>query len=110
MSDMSWLGVALILSAVCFALFKCGQWIGEGVVLVKRIEGEQMKEFEKKFTFGPAVIYDLKRKAVIRIVGPFVVLCILYIVIAVQFNVIASLIALPSLFIVWLGSKRIARG
>lgn len=101
------IAVAMLFAAVCFGLFKCGQWIGEGVVLLKGIESRQMKEFEKRLTVGPGVVNSLKRIATIRILGPFLVLCILYSFIAVEFGVIAFLGSLPSLFIVRLGSKRV---
>jgi hypothetical protein len=106
--DISTVAVAaLILVAVCFGLFKCGQWIGEGVVLLRYIEGEQWKEFGRKLTFGAAAAKSLRRNARLRILGPLVVLFILYLFIAVEFGVSGFLISLPSLFIVWMGSKRV---
>jgi hypothetical protein len=68
------LGGALVFGAVAFSLFKCGQWIGEGVVLLRYIGRDQMKEFAEKLPFGAAAVNDIRRNATMRILGPLVVL------------------------------------
>lgn len=110
MDNISSLAVAafiLVLGAVAFGLFKCGQWIREGVVLLQYIESKQWKEFAKKLTFAAASGKSIRRNARLRILGPLVVLCILYLFIAVEFGVIAFVIALPALIIVWIGGKHV---
>jgi hypothetical protein len=94
-------------STVAFGLFKCGQWIREGVVLLQYIESKQWKEFAKKLTFAAASGKSIRRNARLRIAGPLVVLCVLYLLIAVELGVSAFLIALPALLIVWIGGKHV---